>query len=191
MAPQLLGMLLVHETGGVRLAGRIVEVEAYLGNGRDPASHAYKGPTPRNGSMFGAPGRFYVYRCMGLHRLANLVCEPEGSGAAVLLRAVEPLEGLEWMRAARGGCHERDLCNGPGKLAQAFDIELAHDGCSALRGALRIEARRWTQVVRMRRGPRIGIRRGADLPYRFFIDQHPCVTRSPLNRAAGLAPRRG
>ena len=101
VAPELLGCLLVHELDGERLEGRIVEVEAYLGDGSDAASHAHRGPTPRSEIMFGRPGHFYVYRSMGIHACVNVVCEPVGRGAAALLRAGEPLEGLEEMRRLR------------------------------------------------------------------------------------------
>jgi DNA-3-methyladenine glycosylase len=184
VAPDLLGCRLIRELDdGTRLVGRIVEVEAYLGDGSDPASHAHRGPTPRNRSMFGPPGHIYVYRSMGLHHCANLVCEPSGRAAAVLLRAVEPLAGADRMAQLRGVPSGPGLANGPGKLCQAFAIALLHDGASALRGALRIEgpARRDRAILA---GPRIGISRAAELPYRYFLADHPCVTRSPLNRRA-------
>jgi len=141
VARDLLGCRLVHDSPAGLLVGRIVEVEAYLGDGSDPASHAHRGATPRNRSMFGPPGRFYVYRSMGLHFCANLVCEPEPRASAVLLRAVEPLAGLAQMQAARGGRSGRELASGPGKLCQAFGIAREHDGADALRGALRVESR--------------------------------------------------
>lgn len=185
VAPELIGMLLIHELpDGTRLVGRIVEVEAYLGDGSDAASHAHRGRTARNRVMFGAPGHFYVYRSMGIHRCANVVCEPAGRAAAVLLRAVEPLEGQSRMRALRGGRDGRELANGPGKLAQAFAIELAHDGADALRGALRIERERGASAPRICAGPRIGITKSADLPYRFFARDSPHVTRAALNGGA-------
>jgi DNA-3-methyladenine glycosylase len=195
VAPDLLGLLLVHELpDGARLVGRIVEVEAYLGDGTDAASHAHRGPSPRNRVMFGAPGHFYVYRSMGLHRCANVVCEPAGRAAAVLLRAVEPLEGESHMGSLRGGRDGRELASGPGKLAQAFAIELAHDGADALRGALRIERAHGAAATAIRVGPRIGITKAADLPYRFFARDSPHVTRAAQNvRARDLArePRAG
>ena len=184
VAPDLLGCRLIHELDdGTRLVGRIVEVEAYLGDGSDPASHAHRGPSARNRSMFGPPGHFYVYLSMGIHRCVNLVCEPSGQAAAVLLRAVEPLAGADQMARLRGVPHGPGLANGPGKLCQAFDIHLAHDGATALRGELRIEgpARRDEPILA---GPRIGISRAAELPYRYFLAAHPCVGRSPLNRRA-------
>ncbi len=184
VAPALLGCRLVHRIDGRRLAGRIVEVEAYLGGGQDPGSHSYRGPTPRNRAMFGPPGRFYVYRSMGLHVCTNVVCEPRDHGAAVLLRAVEPLDGEARLRRARGGRDGFELTNGPGKLSQAFAITLEHYGRSALRGALRIEADGAAPRPRILTSPRIGLSRGTELRYRFFVDGNPYVTRSPLNRSA-------
>jgi DNA-3-methyladenine glycosylase len=186
VAPRLLGCRLIRELDdGTRLVGRIVEVEAYRGDGSDAASHAHRGPTPRNRTMFGPPGHFYVYLSMGLHRCINVVCQPAGSAAAVLLRAIEPLAGDATMEKLRGVPRGPGLANGPGKLCQAFDIRLAHDGASALRGALRIEgpARLATSEI-IRAGPRIGISRATELPYRYFLADHPCVGRSPLNRRA-------
>ena len=197
VAPELLGLLLIHELpGGERLVGRIVEVEAYLGDGSDAASHAHRGPTRRNRPMFGPPGHFYVYRSMGIHRCANVVCEPVGSAAAVLLRAAEPLQGEETMRALRHGRSGRELASGPGKLAEAFAIELAHDGADGLRGPLRLERDPCATPLEIRAGARIGISRSAELPYRFFVRDSPHVTRAahnarsrafPAPRAAGRA----
>ena len=189
VAPELIGLLLIHELpDGARLVGRIVEVEAYLGDGSDEASHSHRGPTRRNRPMFGSPGHFYVYQSMGIHRCANVVCEPAGSPAAVLLRAVEPLEGESRMRVLRGGRSGRELASGPGKLAQAFAIELAHDGADALRGRLRIERARAANPPAIAVGPRIGITKSADLPYRFFARDSPHVTRAAQNgRARELA----
>lgn len=188
VAPALLGCVLVHVLGGgLRLSGRIVEVEAYLGDGSDPGSHAHKGRTARNAAMFGAPGRFYVYRSMGIHVCVNLVCEEAGRGAAVLLRAVEPLEGVELMRRRRGGRPERELTNGPGKLAQAFGIGLERDGRPALRGALRVEPAR-QPPRRIARSPRIGLSKGAHLWERYFDPESACVSPSPFNRRARANP---
>jgi DNA-3-methyladenine glycosylase len=190
VAPELLGALLIHEGRGGRRVGRVVEVEAYLGDGSDPASHAHNGPTARNRSMFGPPGRFYVYRSMGLHYCVNVVCEARGRASAVLLRAVEPLEGIESLRRARGGRPDRELTNGPGKLAQAFGIDLGNDGQSALRGPLRLAAAR-EAPLQVLAGPRIGISKATTLPYRFHLAGHACVTRAPQNRQALPAARPG
>jgi DNA-3-methyladenine glycosylase len=182
VAPEVLGLLLVHELAdGTRLVGRIVEVEAYLGDGTDAASHAHRGPTPRNRPMFGAPGHFYVYRSMGIHRCANVVCEPAGRAAAVLLRAAEPLEGAARMAELRGGRGGRELASGPGKLCEAFAIELADDGRDALRGALRLERERGARPPAIRVGARVGISKSAELPYRFFVRDSPHVTRVAHN----------
>jgi DNA-3-methyladenine glycosylase len=190
VAPELLGALLIHEGHDGRRVGRIVEVEAYLGDGSDPASHAHNGPTKRNRSMFGPPARFYVYRSMGLHFCLNVVCELRGRASAVLLRAVEPLEGIEALRCARSGRADRELTNGPGKLAQAFGIDLDCDGHSALRGPLRLAPTREapSQILA---GPRIGISKATALPYRFHVAGHACVTRAPQNRQARPAARPG
>jgi DNA-3-methyladenine glycosylase len=185
VAPDLLGCWLVHVLeDGTRLAGRIVEVEAYLGFGTDPASHAYRRRTDRNRAMFGPPGRLYVYRSLGLHVLANVVCEEEGSASAVLLRAVEPIEGLAAMRERRGRTDLRELTSGPGKLTQAFGIVMDHYGCGLTRGPLRIEPPPAPLDGSIQASPRIGISRGVDLPYRFFVGGSPFVSRSPLNRQA-------
>jgi DNA-3-methyladenine glycosylase len=182
VAPELVGCLLVRRLAtGERLIGRIVEVEAYLGDGSDPGSHSHRGPTARNRSMFGPPARLYTYRSYGVHTCANLVCEPPGSGAAVLLRAVEPLAGVESMRRRRGlGARERlgpRLASGPGRLAQAFGLGLEHDGIPALGGELCIRRPAAdASPLKLARGPRVGLTRGADLPYRFFAEGSPFVS---------------
>jgi len=182
VAPDMLGLLLIHELpGGARLVGRIVEVEAYLGHGGDAASHAHRGPTPRSRIMFGPPGHFYVYRSMGIHFCVNVVCEPEGDAAAVLLRAAEPVAGESAMRKLRGGREGREVASGPGKLAQAFAIDLSHDGRDALRGALRLERERAGRAAEISVGPRIGLTKAADLLYRFFVRDSPHVTRAAQN----------
>ncbi len=191
VAPELVGCLLVREGPGRALrVGRIVEVEAYRGDGSDPASHAHRGETARNRSMFGPPGHLYVYRSMGIHACANLVCEGAGRGAAVLLRAVEPLEGLPLMRRRRARARrDRDLCSGPGRLAEAFGIDLSHDGRCALRGAVRVELPEpGTPAPALARGPRVGIRAATERPYRFFEVDNPSVTRTVLNRRARRIP---
>ena len=188
VAPDLLGCRLLRRLeDGTLLEGRIVEVEAYLGDGCDAGSHTWRGRTARNAVMFGPPGRLYVYRSMGIHVCMNVVCEPEGVGAAVLLRAVEPLRGLETMRSLRRGRDGHELTNGPGKLTQAFGIDLSANGRSGLRGDLRLAAA-GPELLTLRRGPRIGLSRGIDLPYRFFVDGSPWVTRSPANRRARAWP---
>lgn len=184
VAPELIGAYLVRRLDdGTRVAGRIVEVEAYLGDGSDPGSHSHSGPTPRNRAMFGPPGRLYVYRSYGIHTLANVVCEPEGSGAAVLLRALEPLDGVERMRAHRGlpsSAPDREIANGPGKLAQALGITLDDYGSSLLRGGTALRRRAPGEGrPAIARSRRIGLSRGADLPYRFYVRSNSFVGRTP------------
>ena len=123
VARDLVGAILLHRLpDGRRVGGRLVELEAYLGDGSDPAAHSHAGPTPRNQPMFGPPGRLYAYRSYGLHTCVNVVCERAGSGAAILLRALEPLEGIPEMRRHRGMGAKSDLeiARGPGRLAQAL-----------------------------------------------------------------------
>ena len=182
VARDLVGSVLLRRLpDGTRLAGRLVEVEAYLGDGSDPGAHSHRGPTPRNRSMFGPPGRLYVYRSYGVHACANVVCEREGSGAAVLLRAVEPLEGIDAMRRHRGLAGDRPerlIASGPGRLCEAFALGLELDGASLLRGDLRL---RWAgleiEPFRVERGPRVGLNRGAELPHRFYAVDNPWVSR--------------
>jgi DNA-3-methyladenine glycosylase len=184
VAPALIGAYLVRRLGdGTVLAGRIVEVEAYLGDGSDPGSHSHRGPTPRNRVMFGPPGRLYVYRSYGIHLCANVVCENAGTSAAVLLRAAEPVLGVRRMRALRGLARDRadrDVANGPGKLAQAFDLRIEDYGCSVLRGAIRLHrARPEDPPVKVLRSRRIGLTKGVDLPYRFYLADNRFVGRTP------------
>jgi DNA-3-methyladenine glycosylase len=181
-APDLLGTYLVHRLGpNDERIGRIVEVEAYLGDGSDPGSHCHRGETPRNRAMFGPAGRLYVYRSYGIHTCANVVCDRRGSGAALLLRAVEPLAGLDAMRAARGlgdGAPDRELANGPGKVCQAFGIRLEDYGTSLLRGRLSFRPRQAGDPrPRVARSTRIGLSKGREHRYRFFVAGHPCLSR--------------
>jgi len=194
VARELVGALLVHrlESGEV-VGGRLVEVEAYLGDGSDPAAHSHPGPTPRNRTMFGPPGRLYAYRSYGIHVCVNVVCEPEGRGAAVLLRALEPLAGLDRMRARRGlapGAPARELARGPGRLAQALAFELEHDGASALRGPIGFFRPADARAARIARSPRVGITKAAALPYRFFDDASPWVSAFRPGRARESGGRR-
>jgi len=183
VARDLVGSLLVHRLAdGTRLAGRIVEVEAYVGDGSDPGSHSHRGETRRNRSMFGPPGHLYAYRSYGVHTCANVVCEARGRGAAVLLRALEPTLGIARMRALRGlpaRAPERLIASGPGRLAQALGITLAHDGCSLLRGALVLHrAARGSPRPRVAVSARIGLTRGSEIPYRYFDPESACVSRA-------------
>jgi DNA-3-methyladenine glycosylase len=147
-------------------AGRIVEVESY--HEEEPACHAYIGPRPRTEVLFGPPGYAYVYRSYGIHALLNAVAEPDGVGAAVLIRAIEPLEGIDLMRARRPVARDEELTNGPGKLTEALGIGLDLNGVSLEDGPIRIAARdpasRAPEIVT---GERIGITKAVELPWRF------------------------
>lgn len=166
VARDLIGKVLVHTARGRRVSGVIVETEAYIGES-DPACHAAPGPTKRNAPLYGPPARAYVYLNYGLHYLVNAVTESDGFPAAVLIRALEPLDGVEFMRARRGraSIDECDLCRGPGNLTVALGITLRHNRADLTSGALMIEdhhaeprAVLWT--------PRIGIRVGTENPWR-------------------------
>jgi DNA-3-methyladenine glycosylase len=156
------------DRGGVHVSGRIVETEAYMRS--DPASHSFNGPTTRNAVMFGSPGRLYVYLSYGIHCCANVVSGAEGDGQAVLLRAVAPVDGLDAIRSRRAGRPDRDLANGPGKLCEALGITLADDGAALTdpSSPIRIVDDATTPpdlIV----GPRIGITKGVDTPWRFRV----------------------
>jgi DNA-3-methyladenine glycosylase len=159
VAPDLIGVTLLVDGVG----GRIVEVEAY--DHEDPASHGFRGRTDRNASMFGPPGHAYVYRSYGIHWCLNLVCEEVGVANAVLLRALEPTRGLEQMRARRGLEDERLLCSGPGRLCQALGVTREHDGLALDRPPFELLA--GDSPVDVVNGPRIGITRAAELPWRY------------------------
>lgn len=166
VAPDLIGRTLVAAGAEGTVAGRIVEVEAYRGLA-DPASHAYRGPTRRNAVMFGPPAHLYVYFSYGMHYCANVVCEDEGSPGAVLLRAVEPVEGLEVMAARRGLSDPRLLCRGPGRLAQAFGLDLSHNGADLVAGPVFLTgAPRLSAPVAT--SPRVGISRAVEEAWRFY-----------------------
>jgi DNA-3-methyladenine glycosylase len=162
VAQDLVGCVVTH--GGA--AGVIVETEAY--HDSEPACHAFVGLTPRTEVLFGPPGRAYVYRSYGIHALLNAVCEPEGVGAAVLIRALAPLAGVEVMRVRRGGAPDARLCDGPGKLTQALGLDLEAHGTSLQTGPVRISARppAWADV-RLVASTRIGITKAVELPWRF------------------------
>jgi DNA-3-methyladenine glycosylase len=164
VAVDLLGCILVHETPEGVASGIIVETEAY--RPEDPACHAYKGPTMRNRNIFGRPGIAYVYLTYGVHKLLNAVCEGEGVGSAVLVRALRPLEGLETMRERRK--RDINLCNGPGRLTQALNIELTLDGKELTEPPLYIK-RGNAPEGEIIATTRIGISRGTELPWRYLV----------------------
>ena len=180
VARALLGQRLVRAVEGRRVAGRIVEVEAYDG-ADDSASHARSGPTARNASMFGPPGHAYVYFIYGMHHCFNVVCEPEGRGAAVLVRALEPVEGIEEMRARRGGREGAALTNGPAKLCYALAIDRALDGADLVEGeALWIERDEPVPEGQVARGPRVGVRGNAwavNVAWRLWVEGNGYVSR--------------
>ena len=186
VARDLIGCVVRHgET-----AGRIVETESYHMD--EPACHAYAGLTGRTHTLFGKPGRAYVYFSYGIHSLLNAVAENEGTGAAVLIRAVEPVEGVDLMRARRGVERAEDLCSGPAKLTQALGIDLELNGSSLIDGPIEVLAReRGAAEPRVVIGERIGITKAADLPWRFCDadSRHvsrpwPAAMRSGARRAA-------
>ena len=177
VAPELLNKLLV----GNGVSARLVEVEAYRA-GVDPGSHAFRGRTPRNASMFGPPATLYVYFSYGNHWCMNAVCGPAEQAHAVLLRAAAPVAGLELMRARRvKAARDRDLAAGPGRLGQAFGADRSLDGTSLLRGPLRIVDDGTPPPSRPGVSTRIGLAvgKGEDLPYRFYVPGDPNISRPP------------
>ena len=169
VAQALIGATLL--VGGV--GGRIVETEAY--DREDPASHTFGGPTPRNQAMFGPPGRAYVYRSYGIHWCLNFVCREEGHGAGVLIRALEPTHGIDTMRERRGLHEDRLLCSGPGKLGQALAIVHAMNGHRLDRAPFRVLAAEGAPSIVA--GPRIGISKAVDVPWRFGLAGSRFVSR--------------
>ncbi len=178
VAPELLGKHLVRVDGsGRRRVGRIVEVEAYLGEA-DPASHAYRGPTPRTRVMFGPAGHLYVYRSYGIHWCANVVCGDDGVAAAVLIRALEPVAGIEAMQSDRPRARRvTDLASGPGKLCAAMAITGADGGADlcATAAAIRLVAGGPVSEP-VWQGPRVGISTAVDHPWRFWLARNPHVS---------------
>jgi len=161
VAPELIGATLTVDGAG----GVIVEVEAY--HHTDPAAHSFRGQTPRNAIMFGPAGFAYVYRSYGIHWCLNFVCEAEGSASAILIRAIEPAEGLAAMRRRRELLEPRDLCSGPGKLCEALGVTIAHNGLPLDRAPFELRARAATPEIVV--GPRIGITKAADYPWRYGL----------------------
>jgi DNA-3-methyladenine glycosylase len=177
VARDLLGKILAHGAARSRTAGRIVESEAYLGSG-DQAAHSARGLTPRTRVIFGAPGHAYVYLIYGMYECLNVVADAEGVAGCVLIRALEPLAGLERMRLRRASAHRaEDLANGPGKLTLAMGITRRHNGVDLTRGPLTVHAPETAPRFEIEVAPRIGIARSRDLPLRFFIRGNRCVSR--------------
>ncbi len=184
VAPRLLGKLLVHKTAAGIVAGRIVEVEAYLGPHHktpDPAAHSHRGPTPRNQVLFGPPGYAYVYSIYGLYYCMNFSCETKGLGGGVLLRALEPVAGIEQMARRRGlppDAAACDLTGGPGRLCQALDLTRPkHNGLDLLdpKSPLQVRDDEF-RVIRVLVTRRIGIRHAVELPLRFSLPGNKCVS---------------
>jgi DNA-3-methyladenine glycosylase len=176
VARELLGALVVSRAGAVLTSARIVETEAYLGY-RDPASHGYlHRRNERNAALFGPPGSWYVYLSYGIHWCANLVCEAEGTASAVLLRALEPVEGIARMRERRGRMDDRDLCSGPGKLCQALGVTRELDGSMMPRSEVVVLPPTVSLPVEVAVTPRIGITKAADWPLRFLVAGNPHVS---------------
>jgi DNA-3-methyladenine glycosylase len=194
VARDLLGKVLVHNRRGVVTSGAIVEVEAYIGES-DPACHAAPGPTQRNAPLYGAPGRAYVYLNYGIHALVNVVTEAEGRPAAVLIRALEPIDGVEVMRRRRARAMKgrrltngraldtSELCRGPGNLTMAMGITLDDNRLDLLGTRLYIEDR-GLAVTGVAWGPRIGINVGTEHPWRAAVVDHPAVSGGRLRGRA-------
>ncbi len=176
VAPDLIGVTLLVDGVG----GTIVEVEAY--DQEDPAAHSFRGKTARNASMFGPPGHAYVYRSYGIHWCLNFVCEPEEVASAVLVRALEPVRGLDEMRRRRGLEDERLLCAGPGRLCQALGITREHDGLPLDEPPFRLLPR--TEEPEIATGPRIGITQAVDRPWRYVLAGSRYLSRSVRPRSA-------
>ncbi len=194
VARELIGCTVEYEGA----AGVIVETEAY--HQEEPACHAFAGLTARTRTLFGPPGRAYVYRSYGVHALLNAVCEHEGVGAGVLIRALAPVAEIERMRRrrelarrgalARSALHDEDLCSGPGKLTQALGIELSENGAPLAEGPIRITPAtgRWLDAPVVA-GPRIGITRATELPWRFCVVGDRNVSRPRPGRELASAAR--
>lgn len=183
---ELIGKVLVHRTREGTAAGVIVEAEAYIGEA-DPACHAAPGPTARNRPLYGPPGFSYVYLNYGMHYLVNVVTEAEGDPAAVLIRALQPVDGIPLMQQRRasatrtGARAEAELCRGPGNLTRALGITLAQNWLDLESAELWVEDRR-TRVGEVKWSPRVGIRVGTDQPWRCYVAGHPAVSGPPALR---------
>ena len=190
VAAELIGKVVVSTVGGLLTAGRIVETEAYLGYD-DPASHGYRHRrNARNGALFGPPGIWYVYLSYGMHWCANLVCQRAGLASAVLLRALEPLEGLDVMRERRGELPDKQLCSGPGRLCQALGIDRDLDGLAMAGGPVMVLRGNRVTASTVSATPRIGITKAADWPLRFHLAGSPWTSRKEKGGGTGGSPAR-
>jgi DNA-3-methyladenine glycosylase len=178
VAPDLIGATMLFDGVG----GRIVELEAY--HHTEPAAHSFRGPTPRNAVMFGPAGYVYVYRSYGIHWCLNFVCEPKGSASAVLIRAIEPTVGLKVMRRRRGLTDERLLCAGPGRVCEALGITVVQNGMALDAPPFELFARAGT--VEVVTGPRIGITKAAELPWRYGLKGSWFLSKPFPRSAAGV-----
>lgn len=190
VAPLLLGAVLRHDHPDGPVAVRLTEVEAYAGpptavHDGDPASHSFRGRSPRNAVMFGPPGRLYVYLSYGMHWCANVVTGPDGSASAVLLRAGEVVEGADLARRRRGTDRDTHLARGPGCLGQALALDASAYGADLAEGAITLDPPQRPEG-RVRSGPRVGVSAAADRPWRFWLDGDPTVS---AYRRSPRAPR--
>lgn len=184
VARKVLGCTLVSTVGPTPTAGRIVEVEAYLGSG-DPAAHSYSGPTPRTRIQWGPPGHAYIYLIYGMYHCLNFITEPEGTAGCVLIRALEPLEGCKCMSERRNRPKlKRDTANGPGKLAQALGIDRTQNGSDLTREPLFVLKGQPISDAHVRVSPRIGLVQATDVPLRFFVHSNEYVSRHRFNQVA-------
>jgi DNA-3-methyladenine glycosylase len=197
VAPRLLGCVLEHQTADGLVAVALTEVEAYEGQA-DPASHAYRGLTARNAVMFGPPGHAYVYFTYGMHFCVNLVCLPEGTASAVLLRAGRVVEGGELAARRRSSRTVRDLARGPARLCQALGVARGQDGADVCDpgSPLRIRPGPWPPPeAAVSQGPRVGISAAGERPWRFWVTGDPTVSvyrpHVPRRRGAGVLPGAG
>ncbi len=173
IAKQLLGAYLIHETKDGKIIGKIVETEAYLKD--DPASHSFRGKTKRNAIMFDSPGKAYVYFTYGMYHCFNIVTNKKDIGEAVLIRAIEPIEGLEIIKKNRK--KDSNLCNGPARLTMAFNITKEHNGTDLINGNLRIMLPKKPENFEIIQTTRIGITQGSNFKYRFYIKNNPHVSK--------------
>ncbi len=174
VARDILGKYIVYNGAQGRLAAKVVEVEAYIGED-DPACHAFGGPTRRSQPLFGPPGYSYIYLIYGMYHCFNFVTEPQGRAAAVLLRAAEPVEGLEMMRERSPGRKDTQLLSGPGKFCRSFDLDLTRN-CIDLTSDILYLENRAVPVGEIAVSTRIGISKGANRPWRFYDKDSQCVS---------------